>query len=104
VADEQQPSIHIHLRHRVARLRGVEAAGEGRMLAQPLALIWLPLPRGQLGGLLGALLGTEQHRIEGDAQPGECGAGDARLALAARREPSLCIGARSVRLCLGVPQ
>jgi len=72
--------------------------------AQALALIWLPLLRGQLGCLLGALLGTEQHRIEGHAQPGERGAGDPRLALAARREPSLCVGARSVRLCLGVPQ
>jgi len=103
VADKQQPSVRIHRRRRVARLLGVEVAGEGRMLAQALALIWLPLLRGQLGGLLGALLGTEQHRIEGHAQPGERGAGDARLTLAARRESSLCIGARSVRLCLGVP-
>ena len=104
MADEQQPSVRIHLGHRVARLRGVEAAGEGRILAQALALIWLPLPRGELGGLLGTLLGTEQHHVEGHAKPGERYAGDPRLALAARRQSSLCVGARSVRLCLGVPQ
>jgi len=102
VADQQQPRVGAHPRGGLPGLRRVEAARQRPVNAQALGLAAVPPLRSQLGGLRSARLGAEQHRLEVHLQPRQRRSRDSRLALAARRQPALLVGAGAVRLSLCV--
>jgi len=102
VADQQQTAVGRQSRQRIERLACAEPAGQGRMHVQAFALAVVPLLGGQLGRLLSARLGAEQHRIEAGVDPRQGGACGACLSFAPDGQPALCIRARPVRLGLGM--
>jgi hypothetical protein len=79
-----------------------EVACKRRVLGQTLALLGVPRLRSEHGGLACSHLGAEEHRLELHVKARERQTGGACLRLTASREPSLGVGARSVRLCLRV--
>jgi len=104
VPDQQQPAILADARERRARVRSIETPRQRCVRAQPPALLLAPGRRGELGGLVGAHLGAEQHLIEARAQPRQRDTCSARLGLPAFGQASLRIDASPVRLGLRVPE
>src|SRR5206468_609283 len=79
--------------------------GDERELAraQQLALRTVPLGHRELRGRSPARLRAEEHGVEVRSQPPQRDARGPRLALAASGQPALGVGARAVRLGLGMP-
>ena len=103
MADDQQAPIGADLGGRLDRTLGVEAAGQGRVRPQQLALRAVPLGRSELRSCLRACLGAEEHGVKARSQAPQGQARGPRLALPARGQPALGVGARAVRLGLGMP-
>src|SRR5262249_32731314 len=102
VPDEEHSSVGVASLQLLERLARAEAAGQGRMAAQALALLLAPPLRGQLGGLVGARLGGEQPRVERRAEARQGDTSRARLLLSARGQLTLLVRSGAVGLSVGV--